>query len=154
MHSYQEELHNLGQKIDGEEFSIILLSSLLENWNNYISSIDTTSLKDAPKLIACILEHDRRMGMRSSEDTALAAKHGKKKINPNITCYGCGKKGHISHQCKENKSGKGKSAGDLKGATMANAVVEDDFAFCGDDLALVASPDSWLSDSACTSHIT
>ena len=31
--------------------------------------------------------------------------------------------------------------------------VEDDFAFCGDDLALIASPDSWLSDSACTSHI-
>ena len=56
--SYQEELHNLGQKIDGEEFSVILLLSLPENWNNYISSIDTTSLKDAPKLIARILEHD------------------------------------------------------------------------------------------------
>ena len=77
LRSYQEELHNLGQKIDGEELSIILLSSLLENWNNYISSINTTSLKDAPKLIACILEHDRRLGMRSSEDTALVAKHGK-----------------------------------------------------------------------------
>ena len=91
--------------------------------------------------------------MRSSEDRALVAKHGKKKINLNITCYGCGKKGHISHQCKENKSGKGKLAGDQKGVTMANAAVEADFAFCGDDLALVASPDSWLSDSACTSHI-
>ena len=86
--------------------------------------------------------------MRSSEDRALVAKHGKKKINPNITCYGCGKKGHISHQCKENKLGKGKSTGDQKGATMANAVVEDNLAFCGDDLALVASPDSWLLDSA------
>ena len=45
------------------------------------------------------------------------------------------------------------SAGDQKGSTMANMVVEDDFAFCGDDLALMASLDSWLSDSACTSHI-
>ena len=52
LHSYQEELHNLGQKIDGEEFSIILLTSLPENWNNYIVSIDTTVLKDAPALIA------------------------------------------------------------------------------------------------------
>ena len=26
LHGYQEELHNLGQKIDGEEFSIILLT--------------------------------------------------------------------------------------------------------------------------------
>src|ERR1700678_2383037 len=91
------------------------------------------------------------MGMRgTAEDTALAAKPWKKKINPNITCYGCGKKGHISRQCR---SGKGKLAGDQKGSTTANAAVEDDFAFCGDDLALMASPDSWLSDSACTSHI-
>ena len=88
--------------------------------------------------------------MRGTKDTALAAKQEKKKINLNITCYGCGKKGHISHQCK---SGKGKLAGDQKGSTMANAAVEDDFAFYGDDLALMASPDSWLSDSACTSHI-
>ena len=28
LHSYQEELHNLGQKIDGEELSIILLTCL------------------------------------------------------------------------------------------------------------------------------
>ena len=62
-------------------------------------------------------------------------------------------KGTHQPSMQGEKSGKGKSAGDQKGATMANAVVEDDFAFCGDDLALVASPDSWLSDSACTSHI-
>ena len=141
----------MGQKIDGEEFSIILLSSLPESWNAYISSINTTSLKEAPRLIARILEHDRQMGMRgTAEDTALAAKPWKKKINPNITCYGCGKKGHISRQCR---SGKGKSVGDQKGSTTANAAVEDDFAFCGDDLALMASPDSWLLGSACTSHI-
>ena len=58
LHSYQEELHNLEQKIDGEEFSIILLTSLPENWNNYITSIDTTALNDAPALIAHILEHN------------------------------------------------------------------------------------------------
>jgi gag-polypeptide of LTR copia-type/Domain of unknown function (DUF4219) len=56
--SYREELHNLEQKIDGEEFSIILLTSLPESWNNYIASTDTTALKDTPALIACILEHN------------------------------------------------------------------------------------------------
>ena len=36
----------------------------------------------------------------------------------------------------------------------ANAAVDDDeFAFCGEDTALAVSPDSWLADSACTSHI-
>jgi gag-polypeptide of LTR copia-type len=58
LHGYQEKLHNLGQKIDGEEFSIILLTSLPESWNNYIASIDTTVLKDSHKLITHILEHD------------------------------------------------------------------------------------------------
>src|ERR1700723_13067 len=42
LRGYQEELHSLGQKITGEEFCIILLTSLPENWNNYIASIDTT----------------------------------------------------------------------------------------------------------------
>ena len=58
LRSYQKELHNLGQKIDGEEFSIILLISLPKNWNNYIASMDTTALKDALTLIAQILEHN------------------------------------------------------------------------------------------------
>jgi hypothetical protein len=36
----------------------------------------------------------------------------------------------------------------------ANAVVdEDEFVFCGEDTALAVSLDSWLTDSACTSHI-
>ena len=58
LHSHQEELHSLGQKIKGEEFCIILLTSLPKNWNNYIASINTTDMKDTSKLIACILEHD------------------------------------------------------------------------------------------------
>ena len=58
LRGYQEELHNLGQKIEDEEFSIILLTSLLDSWNNYISSIDTSALTNVPQLIARILGHD------------------------------------------------------------------------------------------------
>ena len=61
LRGYQEELHNLRQKIENEEFSIILLTSLPDSWNNYISSIDTSALTNAPQLIARILEHDRRL---------------------------------------------------------------------------------------------
>ena len=107
------------------------------------------------KLIAHILEHDQWLNLKNSDDMALAGKGGKKKVNPNITCYGCGGKGHISRQCKKKfKSGKGKSGGKQKETTEANAVADDDeFAFCGEDMALAVSPDSWLADSACTSHI-
>lgn len=92
--------------------------------------------------------------MKNTEDTELAGKHRKKKINPNITCYNCGEKSHISHLCKKSKLGKGKLSGDQKGATAANAAIEDDFAFFGEDLALATSSKAWLSDSACTSHIS
>jgi hypothetical protein len=78
LHSYQEELHNVGQKIEREEFSIILLTSLSEIWNNYIASINTTALKDSHKLIACILEHDQQLGIRNSDNMALTCKHGKR----------------------------------------------------------------------------
>ena len=86
---------------------------------------------------------------------ALAGKGGKKKVNPNITCYVCREKGHISQQCKKkSKLGKGKLGGKQKEMMEANAVVNDDeFAFCGEGTALAVSPDSWLADSACTSHI-
>jgi hypothetical protein len=47
LRGYKEELHNLGQKIDGEEFSIVILTSLPDSWDNYIASIDTTALKDS-----------------------------------------------------------------------------------------------------------
>ena len=127
---YQEELHNLGQKIDGEEFSIILLTSLPKNWNNYIASIDTMALKDAPALIAHILEHDQWLSMQNSNDMALAGKPGKKNVNPNITCYNCGEKGHISRHCKKkSKLGEGKSGRKQKEGRNANEVADEDFAF-------------------------
>lgn len=84
---------------------------------------------------------------------ALAGKHGKKKVNLNITCYLCGDKGHISRQCKKkSKLGKGKSGGKQKEMMEANAAA-DEFAFCGEDTALAVSPESWLADLACTSPI-
>ena len=89
---------------------------------------------------------------QNSDDIALAGKGGKKKVNPNITCYRCREKGHISQQCKKkSKSGKGKPGGKQKEMMEANAAVDDnEFAFCGEDMALVVSPDSWLADSAGT----
>ena len=99
LRGYQEEWHNLGQKIEDEEFSIILLTSSPDSWNNYISSIDTSALTNAPQLIARILEHDRRLKIQGTDDTTLAAKWGKKKYNLKITCFGCGKHSHIKADC-------------------------------------------------------
>ena len=92
-------MHNLGQKIEDSEFSIILLTSLLDSWNNYISSIDSSALTNALQLIARILENDRWLKIQGTEDTTLAAKWGRKKYNPKIICFGCGKCGHVQADC-------------------------------------------------------
>jgi hypothetical protein len=88
---------------------------------------------------------------------ALAGKYGKKKYNPNITCFRCGEKGHIGWQCrKKAKDGKGSKGGKHREMTEANAVADEEFAFCGDcgdDTTLIVLLDSWLADSVCTSHI-
>ena len=75
---------------------------------------------------------------------------GKQKHNPNTVCFNCEEKGHISHFCK--KKGKG---GDQKGGSTNASTKDDDFTFCSstNDIALAITPDSWLSDSACTSHV-
>ena len=102
--TYWEELIGLGQTLDDAKFAITSLTSP-ESWNNFFAGIDTTSLKDSSKSNARILEQYQRI-KSTNEDTALAAKNsgkfGKKK-NPNIKCFKCGKKGHISMECQSKE---------------------------------------------------
>src|SRR5215471_13529890 len=107
LRGYQEELNILSpkNKITEEDFSITLLTSLPDSWNPFIASIDSTQLANSNTLIAQILEEDRRL--HSKNDTTLASqerrKGQKKKYNPNVTCYNCGKKGHIKPDCRSPK---------------------------------------------------
>ena len=58
MQGYREELIGLGTTIEDSEFSITLLTSLLEAWNNFIGGIDTTALTSSTSVISQILEYD------------------------------------------------------------------------------------------------
>ena len=165
--TYREELIGLGQTLDDAEFAITLLTSLPESWNNFIAGIDTTSLKDSSKLIARILEQYRRI-KSANDDTALVAKNSGKfgnKRNPNIKCFKCGKKGHISTECrskekkdssdgKDNKSKSGQRSTDRSNEAVDewsfSAVEEDEIAL----QAIKANKEAWLLDSGTTSHIT
>ncbi|KAJ7315150.1 hypothetical protein DFH08DRAFT_633694, partial [Mycena albidolilacea] len=95
-------------KLTEEEFCITLLTSLPDSWDNFISGVDTASLTESTKLVARILEQDRRRKAKpSSDEVALPAhfhkqKHGhgkQSKFNPKVTCYGCGRIGHIISDC-------------------------------------------------------
>lgn len=158
MRSYQEELASLKQKVEEEDFSITLLTSLPESWNSFISSVDTADLKDSYKLISRILQEDIRLREKTSDSTMALAAHGKKKFNPKITCYGCGEIGHIRSNCPNGKKNSGKSwKGKGKGQTQAHVAKsdsdEEDYAFCVADVALTAlSGASWIGDSGATRH--
>jgi hypothetical protein len=135
-------LQNLGQKIEKLEFSIILLISLLDSWNSYISSIDTSALTNTPQLLAKILEHNKQLKIQGTEDIALAAKWGKKKYNSKRTCYGCGKCGHVQADCQSKSNDQSNEKHHKKskfGGACANEII-DDFTFAGNEYGIHFNP--------------
>ena len=72
----QEELYNMGSIIADEDFAMILLSSLPENWDQFTSSYlgsksgDKTAVLTSHELIAIILDEERRRKRRTLEGEA------------------------------------------------------------------------------------
>ena len=105
MTHYQKELAALNSKLSEDEFSITLLTSLPDSWDNFIQGVDTTALSDSTKLIAHILEQSHRKDAKpSSDDVALAANRFRPQGNNNSVlsnqgCFGCGRPGHNKSQC-------------------------------------------------------
>ena len=58
MQGFKEELISLGQEISDTEFSITMLTSLPELWNNFISGLDTIALNNSARVVTHILELD------------------------------------------------------------------------------------------------
>ena len=170
----RQQLASLNSPLTEEEYCITILTSLPDSWNTFIQGVDTTSLDNSAKLIARILEQDRQKTAKpNSDEVALAAKnhtHNKhSKYNPNISCYGCGRKGHVIADCRDTKAGKtftkeqkernGRSS-QQRQSGRAHVTEEtgssfDDFAFMANSSSpsLNLSSDSWLADSAATKHI-
>jgi len=99
LQGYQQEYNSLSptSPLSDEDFSITMLTSLPDTWNTFISAIDSTALSNSNALIARILEEDRHLRSKGDPNTSLAAreKPKKKKYNPNVTCYNCGKKARL-----------------------------------------------------------
>ena len=158
MRGYQQELATLGEKLSEKDFAITLLTSLPDTWDAFISTIDTTTLEFASRLIARILEQDRRMHEKigKTDDSALTGKDKgkKKKYNPRVTCFNCGKRGHIATDCRSPKKEGARPKDRANEATDVSAT-DDLFAFPVVEEAYPATdPNTWLADSGCTSHIT
>src|SRR3954471_5183084 len=67
MHGYQEELASSGDYLTNTDFSLTLLTSLLESWNTFISAVNMNLLKNSHLLITRILEEGRRIRVREGK---------------------------------------------------------------------------------------
>ncbi|THU80905.1 hypothetical protein K435DRAFT_938522 [Dendrothele bispora CBS 962.96] len=103
---YQQCCFNFFQPFNTHPCTICIRRTSEEtDWNAFIGSIDLSSLSDkadpdSSKIIARILEEDRRLREQGiTSDTALAAKPRGK-----VTCYLCGKLGHVIRDCPKKKA--------------------------------------------------
>ena len=134
----QEELHLMDNKVNDEDFVMILLTSLPESWDVYTSAyLGSSSNKPtlrSHELIAILYEEDRRRKGRTSEAAAgssFQAKSfvkGRGKSDSDKECYNCHKKGHMAKDCwskgggSEGKGPKGRGPG--KGGHRSNQATD------------------------------
>ena len=113
-----QQLASQGQAMLGSEFSTILLTSLPDSWDLFVSTIDKSAIldtadPDSSKLISKILEEDlHKTSKNTSSEIALSAygnhnhrgsstinnHYHRSKYNANVTCHYCKRIGHIQKE--------------------------------------------------------
>jgi transposase InsO family protein len=163
----QEELYNMGSIVTDEDFALILLSSMPENWDQFTSSFlgsktDKTAMLSSHELTAIILDEERRRKRRTIEsETAMRAKFtaGPKS---DVKCFNCNKKGHMKADCWSKGGGKegqgpkrGKGGGSRGKSNQAQENVNEtlkDVSYMARTEDTISKSD-WVLDSGTTSHI-
>jgi gag-polypeptide of LTR copia-type len=132
----QEELHLMDNKVTDEDFVMILITSLLESWDNYTSYLGSSGNKptlSSYKLIEILMEEDRRCKGHNSDPAgnSLQARQnkgkgtGKSTGDPNVECYNCHKRGHMSKDFWAKGGGKeGQGPKGRKGPNRSNQAQE------------------------------
>jgi len=113
----QSNLTRMGHNVSDEEFTMILLTSVPESWDNITSTYLTSNPDNimTSSIVAMILEEDQRRKSRdgggsSSSLVAWNSKSGSTSQGGSEKtekeCYNCKKKGHIRRDCWAKGGGK------------------------------------------------
>lgn len=121
---YKGELSSLGSKMEEDDFSMLILSTLPDSWDNFNEAYlgahtDTTVSINTQELIKILLDEEKRRKLRSS-DTILLSQQQRKGKRPagngqsnakhsdksRVICHNCGKAGHYARDCWAKGGGK------------------------------------------------
>ena len=169
----QEELHLMGSLVSDEDFVDIILMSLPESWEGFLTSFMGSRTDDAKtvsshQLVALLLDEERRRTKRTggSQDVVMVARGNEKKnlSNSDKECYNCKKKGHISRDCWSKgggKEGQGptskkKGKGKQEKTNQATENINDalDIAYMATISVVPEDGQSWILDSGTSVHIS
>lgn len=98
-------LKSTGANVEDQEVICLLFLTLPKTYDGLITALETINPKDLSLDFAksrLLDEYNKRSGGQSNSKTSEP--HAMSAKNPNITCFKCGKKGHIQSQCRSRKT--------------------------------------------------
>lgn len=164
----QEELHAMDNLVSDEDWTMVLITSLPESWDNYTSSYLGASgnkpTLSSFELVAILIEEEwRRKGRGDSVGATMQAGRSGKSDGNSKECFNCKKNGHTKAECwskgggREGQGPKGRKSRRNRAnqATEVNNSLND-ATYIVIDVSLNSRDyckDDWYYDSATTSHI-
>lgn len=115
-------LRAIGVKLEDSTIMDVLIMNLSEEWSNIAASLSMTmdDLNVVSDVTGALIDEEGRRGAITDPTGPDHAMVVRGKYNPNITCYTCGKRGHIARRCKEKKP---------EAATTTASIAIDEYSF-------------------------
>lgn len=178
--SIVNQLAAMKMVLDDELQALLLLSSLPDSWETLVVSLSNSApdgVVSMNQVTSSLLNEEiRRKSSGSSHSHALVTENrgrsksrqpqnrdksrGKSKAKKDISCYHCGKSGHIKRECRKLKREQKEGRTNEKQEKNESAAVATDneivlFSACEEDCANLTCQDSeWVIDSGASYHAT
>ena len=109
IHGIANHLNEIGAKVDNEEIILTLMMGLLDQYNNLIITLNSSTQLEIDTIITCLLNEEIRQEVLPGDrprsqgslqrEVALVASTCDQSAKSHITCFGCRRKGHYPSEC-------------------------------------------------------